>query len=880
MARSRIEKNDILDFDGLNKGFDQAIEKLGKLVAGFKELLQTDRDLIAVNNFQNSGDIEKFNTTVDRSNKLLKSNIDAEIKLERLKQQRIKTLEAERKATERVRREQAKLNGEYEKGKARLNEVKKELKELEFTGRTNGKLYKALRQEFEQLDPKVRKAEVSVGEFNRFVGGYTGGIKDAIRETGQFSTGLQRLEIIQNILQQSFGNTVKSIKTATTATKIFNGVLKAAGIGLILTAVGSLTAFFTKFEEGQDIIQRFFAQVSAGFTVFINRLAKLGGGIKDLVSGIFSFDKSQITSGLDQITNSFKGMGDEISKTAQAAGKLFDEIDAFQQVIRQLTLQIAFLNKEEQKLNTLVNDNTLSFKERERVEVRLAKVAERRLKDELLLAEKEFEFTKRKLANDANITAQELDNILKTQEARGAVTDERLNDLIEIQKKVIEAETNITNEEEKQAQNRRFNRQKETLNNLRIIEETYQTEINTSKKAAAEIKDAFEEREKALSDFSLKSAEAFEKEIEQLQETTKIQIDSTLLLIAENSVVLEERIRNLELADKLEDQLIKAIGRRKQAIQDAADLEKKIREDQKKAEEDANIKRVATNAYYIKRKQEQDKKDDDLAEDRRKKEVDETFKLVDQVTDAITQGLDERNEKIEKQLDREISAREAAIEKQRSLAERGLANQLAFEEQKLAESELRKREQEEREQRQKEAIQLAETYLNYLNQYVKENPQTAHAKAFAETIAARAVTKLIAGAFAEGVEDFKGKGTGTSDSNLIWFSNGESVVTANGTQENPGLTTAMNEGVVREYFEKVYLPDYAIDPGINKSTGERMGSNIMLNVLVKEMKELKQAFNNRPEHITQLDNWGNVVETIVSNGVKKVITHKNRRGRI
>ena len=53
-------------------------------------------------------------------------------------------------------------------------------------------------------------------------------------------------------------------------------------------------------------------------------------------------------------------------------------------------------------------------------------------------------------------------------------------------------------------------------------------------------------------------------------------------------------------------------------------------------------------------------------------------------------------------------------------------------------------------------------------------------------------------AFAEGVIDFQGKGTGTSDSNLAMISHGESVIKAKSTAKAPKLLTGINNGVITD----------------------------------------------------------------------------------
>lgn len=52
----------------------------------------------------------------------------------------------------------------------------------------------------------------------------------------------------------------------------------------------------------------------------------------------------------------------------------------------------------------------------------------------------------------------------------------------------------------------------------------------------------------------------------------------------------------------------------------------------------------------------------------------------------------------------------------------------------------------------------------------------------------------ISGSFKDGVINFRGKGTGTSDDNHVLISNGESVITARGTQRNKNFLEHINKG--------------------------------------------------------------------------------------
>ena len=142
--------------------------------------------------------------------------------------------------------------------------------------------------------------------------------------------------------------------------------------------------------------------------------------------------------------------------------------------------------------------------------------------------------------------------------------------------------------------------------------------------------------------------------------------------------------------------------------------------------------------------------------------------------------------------------------------------------------------------------------------------------ALSDVLLAKAISSSVAGAFADGVEDFKGKGTGTSDSNLIAFSHGESVVTAKATKQYSGLVTAMNKGLVDDYVNEMIMPDLDARPSSN---GGSFSSAAIVYALTKEMGELRQAIKNKQEIKVNWDAQGARVEEIVKDGMRVVTKH-------
>jgi len=113
-------------------------------------------------------------------------------------------------------------------------------------------------------------------------------------------------------------------------------------------------------------------------------------------------------------------------------------------------------------------------------------------------------------------------------------------------------------------------------------------------------------------------------------------------------------------------------------------------------------------------------------------------------------------------------------------------------------------------ERQKEAIETVNTLLQTYNSYLQagNKPQQALLNAIKDILLIKTISRAIKGRFAKGIEGFKGKGTDTSDENLVLISNNESIVTAQATRKYKGLVTAMNKGNVNEWIQQNSVVNY------------------------------------------------------------------------
>jgi hypothetical protein len=101
-------------------------------------------------------------------------------------------------------------------------------------------------------------------------------------------------------------------------------------------------------------------------------------------------------------------------------------------------------------------------------------------------------------------------------------------------------------------------------------------------------------------------------------------------------------------------------------------------------------------------------------------------------------------------------------------------------------------------------------------------------------------------AFKDGVIDFKGKGTGTSDSNLVRISRGESVMTAAETQENYDALMAIRKGQFEQFVNQKAFEL------------ERMGK------VKSQQKERKSNIRKRGKERIIIDNFDQIGASVAS----------------
>lgn len=158
-------------------------------------------------------------------------------------------------------------------------------------------------------------------------------------------------------------------------------------------------------------------------------------------------------------------------------------------------------------------------------------------------------------------------------------------------------------------------------------------------------------------------------------------------------------------------------------------------------------------------------------------------------------------------LEREIDIRQKRVDVATRLAERGNTEVLKLEQERLDESIKKQAEYAKKQEILNAALALSQAIVAVATAAAQSGAgaivvvPAVIAALIAGYSAVRAITTDAMPSFAEGVEGFDGKGTGTSDSNVVRISKGESILTAKATREYAGIPTMMNDGTFPRFAE-------------------------------------------------------------------------------
>lgn len=188
---------------------------------------------------------------------------------------------------------------------------------------------------------------------------------------------------------QNFANRINLGAKATSgmsgAWRVFNGILKASGIGLIVTAVAALVNYFTKFQPLLDKISQLTAGFSAALNVVAERIILVGSAIGKLFSGDFS-------GAWETAGQAVSGFGEELVNATIDAYNLQKAIQELRDDTLSFSVEQARVNAQIAQLRRISDDATRSINER-------SKAAQQASALEISNAEKAYELALRAREN-------------------------------------------------------------------------------------------------------------------------------------------------------------------------------------------------------------------------------------------------------------------------------------------------------------------------------------------------------------------------------------------------------------------------------------------------------------------------------------------------
>lgn len=402
---------------------------------------------------------------------------------------------------------------------------------------------------------------------------------DKAQADGRSSVGLYS-EAIQSSLGSlqampgAAGAAAGGLARMTTAAKAFIATPIGPIVAALSLAVGALTSYFKRSEEGQNALTKVTKVLGSILDNILDVVDKLGKALftaftkpKEAIKALGDFIQTQISNRIEALKDigaavvkifskdwkqGFKELGestvqlvtgvdDLIGKVGAAAKNFFQEVSQDVRDAKALADELAQIAKDEREY--LVRNARLA---KESAELR-ADAEQVKFQN----AEKALELTRKSFDLDEKVLLQEL-NIAKRKAANARESARLANSTIETLNEVAQLEADIENKQQQYEQKRRervrtenkikkeaFNQEKERLDAILEIEKSQTDAIIAENQLIADnILSSYEDRNKALEDNLVLRTDILKKQSElELKELDK---DLELLTISQENYELKK----------------------------------------------------------------------------------------------------------------------------------------------------------------------------------------------------------------------------------------------------------------------------------------------------------------------------------------------------
>ena len=549
----KIENKDLFAKDAFSKTQKDVEDLIGVLDELNKSLVDLSKAQKKILNsedgktFESLKNINKavdtLNTAEQESTKILKEKLKLENRLAQAKNEDAKIntelkvlIQEQNKLNKEAAKDALGLTNAYQKQSKKLNDLRKEYKNLIISEGKTTKESKKLLKEIKNLDKELKDADESAGQFQRNVGNYPDTLKDA-------SSALLKTAAAALTVKGAFD----SVKTSLESTQ--------EGSEDIRKATAGTTGVFNTLKSS-------LASLTVGLGEAVaNRIDLFTNGNKGLIETVLG-----ISNGLDKAGKSFDNFIDK-SKDAASA-----EIDAesatidFEKRLRTLNESLALVNGTIEKQISIAGDSTKSFDEIENAALKAQKAQNERAKLQIEIAQEELKISRLLIAaqeaagtSSIELLNRESEAIVALREARNAAAVEQLET-----DKLISENNRDRFERELDFAIDAFDSVK-TINERRISDETK----------------SLSERKNILSELETLTESSFQNQIKLVQDFTGQKIDLDSLSRESDEEVIRQRLKNFQFDDVTVGRILEIIRERKIATQDLADTNRDLTDSEK-----------------------------------------------------------------------------------------------------------------------------------------------------------------------------------------------------------------------------------------------------------------------------------------------------------
>ncbi|MCB0541902.1 MAG: hypothetical protein KDC70_00205 [Saprospiraceae bacterium] len=277
--------------------------------------------------------------------------------------------------------EQIQLDIDLETVKRQLVEMREELSRIRKDGDVAfegaGQDVKALAKEMQDLLAVERQVSGEMRKAEQSSGGFLSRIKSGISDIQVFGKSLGEWGSQLGGLIGRLGGGADGVGRFAGAFRVLGTVIKATGIGALIGIIGSLIAYFTRWQSGIDKVSQVTAAASAVVNVLVERLVNLG-------SAILKFITLDFSGAVNDMSRAATGLGDALVNAAVGAYELEQRFQALRDAALTSSVETARQQAVLEQYRRIVDDGTASLGKR-------AAAAQRAGQIETDIANKQFD---------------------------------------------------------------------------------------------------------------------------------------------------------------------------------------------------------------------------------------------------------------------------------------------------------------------------------------------------------------------------------------------------------------------------------------------------------------------------------------------------------